>query len=104
MGKQEEVDIFMNRYGMNIKPEYRAIDIAAEFGEVAKQILEQTGYGEEDLDRSNDLEEEIGDLYFALIALANSLNIDLDIAIDKVIEKYKKRIEETGDAGSDSST
>ena len=100
MGKQEEVDIFMNRYGLNIKPEYRALDIASEFGEVAKQILEQTGYGDRVLERTDDLEEELGDLYFSLIAMANSLGVDLDFALDKVIEKYKERIDGKGHPGS----
>ena len=101
MGKQEEVDIFMNRYGLNIKPEYRLIDLSSELGEVSKQVLKQTGYGERDLKRTDDLEEELGDLYFALIALANTMNIDLDFALEKVIEKYKERIDGKGHPGSE---
>lgn len=101
MGNQEQVDIFMNQYSLNIKPEYRAMDIAAEFGEVAKQILKQTNYGEKEIKRTENLELELGDLYFSLIALANTLNIDLDLALDRVVDKYKERIEGSGDPGSD---
>ncbi len=100
MGKQEEVDIFMNSFNLDIKPEYRLLDVVAELGEVCNQVLSQTSYGEEDFLRSKHLEEEIGDLYFSLIALANRLNIDLDLCLEKVMEKYEKRIKENGDPGS----
>lgn len=37
------------------------------------------------------LEEEIGDLLFVLITLSNSLDVDLDQALRKVLEKYEIR-------------
>lgn len=92
MSNQEEVDIFMNQYGLSIKPEFRALDVAAEFGEVAAEILSLTKYGDEVLQPNDELEKEIGDLYFSLIALANRINIDLDLALDRAIEKYKERL------------
>ncbi len=101
MGKQEEIDIFMKHYGLYIEPEYRFFDLVSELGEVAKQVIVQTEYGDKDIEKTEYLEEEFGDLYFSLIALANSLNIDLDIALEKVKEKYKKRINGTGDPGSE---
>ncbi len=102
MARQEEVDIFVKHYGLYIEPEYRFMDLVSELGEVSKQIIAQTDYGDkEKIEKTEYLEEELGDLYFSLIVLANSLNIDLDIALDNVMEKYKKRIEENGDPGSE---
>lgn len=101
MVQQEKVDMFMNKYDLDIKPEYRAMDIAAEFGEVAAEILALTDYGDEDLENHPQLEEEIGDLYFAIIALANQLGIDLDMALDDVLEKYEQRINETDSPDSE---
>jgi len=97
MSNQEEVDLFMNQYGLDIQPAYRALDVAAEFGEVAAEILAITGYGDEDLRTNDQLREEIGDLYFSLLALANRLNIDLDLVLEDVMEKYQQRIEGAGD-------
>lgn len=91
----------MNKYDLDIQPEYRAMDIAAEFGEVASEILALTDYGEKDLQNHPTLEEELGDLYFALIALANSLGVDLDMALDDVLEKYEQRINEGDSPSSD---
>ena len=38
-----------------------------------------------------EFEDNIGDLYWFLALLANYGDVDLDIAIEKVIEKNKKR-------------
>jgi len=101
MGKQEEVNIFMRQYDLEIKPAFRALDIAAEFGEVSAEILRNTGYGEQKLESSDQLEEELGDLYFALIALANQVGVDLDNALDSVIAKYERRLENTDSPSSE---
>ena len=63
-----------------------------EVGELAKEINHQYGEkppkpGEED----NHIDEEIGDLIFAIICMANSLNIDLEDSFIKTMEKYTKR-------------
>lgn len=93
MSIQEEVDIFMNKYGMHIDPEYRAMDVVAECGEVINTVLETTNYGDTILDRSDKLQDELGDLYFALIAFANSMDIDLNVALDNALKKYEERLE-----------
>ncbi len=100
MGKQEEVSIFMSQYDLDIKPEYRALDVAAELGEVASQMLADSGYGDQAIRGTDDLEDEIGDLYFSLIALANRLNIDLDMALEDALEKYERRIEQDSSPSS----
>lgn len=101
MSRQEEVDMFMNKYELDIKPEYRAMDIAAEFGELAAEILAVTDYGATDLENHPELDKEMGDLYFSLIALANRLGIDLDLALDDALEKYEERIDATDSPSSD---
>lgn len=100
MGKQEEVDLFTSRYDLDIQPEYRILDVAAEFGEVAKEVLELTNYGDKDIKSNENLELEMGDLYFALLVLANDLGIDLDLALEKVLEKYEDRLDQGSDPSS----
>jgi len=100
MARQEEVDIFMNQFDLNIRPEFRALDISAEFGETVAEMLKSSGYGGEDIKKTDELVDEFGDLYFALIALANTLNIDLDRALDRALEKYEQRLEEGSGPGS----
>jgi len=43
------------------------------------------------LEKQDELEDEIGDIYWFLALLANSSNIDIDDAIEKVISRNEKR-------------
>ena len=44
--------------------------------------------------------EELGDLLFSLLALANTLNVDLEKALEESLEKYRQRIAKKGHPGS----
>jgi NTP pyrophosphatase (non-canonical NTP hydrolase) len=44
--------------------------------------------------------EELGDLLFSLICMANATNVDLEQSLSRVLEKYAKRLEARQDAGS----
>lgn len=70
------------------------------FGEVAKDANESTGYGEnpEEIQIKRD---EIGDVFFSLLALAESLDIDVGEALDEALEKYGERINKTGSPTSE---
>ena len=35
---------------------------------------------------------ELGDVFFSLITIANSIEIDLDKSLNVVLEKYQKRL------------
>ena len=58
---------------------------------MAKEILLQSDYGKKTIDHSGRLEEEVGDTMFSLIALSNSFDIDMEVALDKVLKKYELR-------------
>ncbi|HIC95129.1 TPA: hypothetical protein EYP12_00705, partial [Candidatus Bipolaricaulota bacterium] len=47
-----------------------------------------------------ELKFEPGDLLYSTITIANSFNIDLEEALNMVLEKYKKRLNK-GSAGSE---
>jgi NTP pyrophosphatase (non-canonical NTP hydrolase) len=72
----------------------------AEIGEIASDAAKSSEYGmnEENLEVK---EDEIGDALFSLLSLASDLEIDADKALQKSLEKYGSRIDETGDAGSE---
>lgn len=75
-------------------------DLQSELGEVAKEVLEATEYGNKEPDFDEELEGELGDLYFSLLAFAGEVGVDLSKALDRVLEKYSNRMEESGDPGS----
>jgi NTP pyrophosphatase (non-canonical NTP hydrolase) len=99
MKEQEQVAEFLEANDLDGDPAYRILDLASEIGEIAKDAANSTNYGAspEDLDVKSD---ELGDALFALLAVAESLDVDAGAALDEALEKYRARIEETGDPGS----
>jgi NTP pyrophosphatase (non-canonical NTP hydrolase) len=99
MNAQQNVAEFLAEHDMDADPAYRILDLASEVGELAKDANDSTDYGAnpERLDVNSD---ELGDALFALLALAESLDVDAEEAVDEALAKYEARIEETGDAGS----
>ena len=88
---QDKVKNFCEQHDLSTSSEVRFLDIVSELGELAKEILLQSDYGKKTIDRSARLEEEVGDTIFSLIALSNSFDIDMEVALDKVLKKYELR-------------
>jgi NTP pyrophosphatase (non-canonical NTP hydrolase) len=97
---QRDVSEFITKNKLGCSPEYRTLDLTSEIGEIAKEVLKVTDYGRNHTGYRRELEAEIGDAFFSLIALANSFDIDLSSTLQKTIEKYERRISEKGTAGS----
>ncbi|RKD94015.1 MazG-like family protein [Halopiger aswanensis] len=91
---QQRVAEFVERYDLETPPEYRLLDLVSEVGELAKDANESTGYGSDpdDLEINSD---EIGDALFALLALADSLEIDAGAALEEALAKYEDRLSES---------
>lgn len=101
MEEQERVAEFVRTNEMSAPPAYRLLDLVSELGEVAKDATESTDYGEspESLELSPD---EVGDVLFALLALAEAADIDAGDALDEALSKYDDRIDVSGSASSGS--
>jgi NTP pyrophosphatase (non-canonical NTP hydrolase) len=97
---QYKIRMFCRDNKIDCAPEYRALDIVSEMGEVAKEILKMSDYGKREPKAREELKGEMGDLLFSVIALANTLGIDLEEALAMVIDKYRKRLKKGG-AGSE---
>jgi len=96
---QEKINEFCEEYNMTSPVEHRALDLTSEIGEIAKEILLMTNYGKKKLEYRNEIKAELGDALYSLITIANYFNIDLEEALNMVLDKYKKRLVE-GSAGS----
>ncbi|UPW01504.1 MazG-like family protein [Halorussus gelatinilyticus] len=99
MNSQQKVATFLADHEMDADPAYRVLDLASEVGELAKDANESTDYGA-DPDALDVKSDELGDALFALLALAESLDVDAEDALDEALAKYEARIEERGDPGS----
>lgn len=98
---QEKIRDFNVKYDLGGSIETRFIDLSSEVGELGKEILEGTNYGEKEFSRTDNLESEFGDVLFSLISAANCVGINLDVALEKVLNKYENRFNEKGHIGSE---
>ena len=59
-----------------------------------------SNYGIKKIEFREEMKNELGDVFYSLITVANSVNIDLEEALNTAIKKYEKRLKTTGSAGS----
>lgn len=99
MDAQEKVSDFIEEHGLDGTPEFRILDLASEVGEIAADAAKSADYGlqPEEVDVKTD---EIGDALFSLLAVAESLGIDAEKALEEALSKYESRIRSKGDPGS----
>ena len=100
MTYQTQVRRFMARYDLGHTPQVHALDLVAEVGEVAKALLEASDYGQSWVASDKALAEELGDAFYSLVALANSVGVDLETALRSALDKYETRFAGRGHSGS----
>lgn len=90
---QATVDAWIKTYGVRYFSELTNMAmLTEEVGEVARIIARQ--YGDQSFkasDKDKRLEEELADVLFVLICLANQTGIDLDAAFQRNLEKKTQR-------------
>ncbi len=97
---QKLVEEFVKHHKLETPPAYRLLDLAAELGELSKELLKGSDYGRSSFTPPTEWQAELGDVYFSLICLANSTDIDLVVALEGAVEKYSHRLAAGGEAGS----
>jgi len=92
---QKQIDEFLEQENYDPKywsPSEIVTNLAEEFGEVATLINRLYGpKSPKPGDTDAELEHELGDMLFALATLANSLELNLDAAIQHAIDKAQTR-------------
>ena len=63
-------------------------------------MLKMTDYGRKKPEYREEMKSEMGDLLYSTITLANSFDIDLEEALNSVLQKYETRLLK-GSAGSE---
>lgn len=90
---QNEVDTYIGQFKEGyFSPLAMMARLTEEMGELAREINHT--YGEKpkkSTEKEKLIEEELGDVLFVMICLANSLNIDLTEAHDIVMNKFNTR-------------
>ena len=90
---QKLVDDWIKKYGVRYFNELTNMAILTEeVGEVARIISRRFGeQSEKESDKNKDLGDEMADVLFVLICLANQTGIDLEEAMRKNLEKKTYR-------------
>jgi len=90
---QKEVDNWINEHGVRYFNELTNMaQLTEEVGEVARIIARRYGeQSEKESDKDKDLGEELADVMFVVLCLANQTGVDLQNAFDKRMDKKGKR-------------
>lgn len=90
---QKIVDDWINEYGVRYFDELtNTAMLMEEVGEVARIMARRYGeQSEKESDKDKDLGDEMADVLFVLVCLANQTGIDLEEAVRKNLEKKTKR-------------
>ena len=90
---QQEVDNWIKEHGVRYFNELTNMaQLTEEVGEVARIIARRYGeQSEKESDKNKDLGEELADVVFVVLCLANQTGVDLQAAFDKKMDVKTKR-------------
>jgi len=92
-GAQKKVDEWIKTHGVRYFDELTNMaQLTEEVGEVARIISRRYGeQSEKDSDKHKNLGEELADVIFVAICLANQTDVDLQAAFDKKLQVKSER-------------
>lgn len=90
---QQKVDEWIKTIGVRYFNELTNLAmLTEEVGELARIIARRYGeQSEKESDKNKDLADEMADVLFVLICLANQTGVDLTVALEKNLEKKTQR-------------
>ncbi|MGG3913643.1 nucleotide pyrophosphohydrolase [Rossellomorea vietnamensis] len=90
---QKEVDQYISQFKEGyFSPLAMVARLTEELGELAREVNHYHGEKpKKHTEKENTIEEELGDLLFVVICLANSLDISLEEAHNTVMHKFNTR-------------
>src|SRR4051794_31455899 len=91
---------FVERHNLEADVAHRLLDAVSELGEVAKEALKGSSYGASRFVATKAWQDELGDVVFSLVCVANTTGVNLDAAVKRALKKYERRLERNGEAGS----
>lgn len=90
---QKNVDAYIGQFKQGyFSPLAQMARLTEEVGELAREVNHH--YGEKQKKKEEppkEIEEELGDVLFVLISMANSLDVDLTQSFEQVMKKFNER-------------
>jgi NTP pyrophosphatase (non-canonical NTP hydrolase) len=98
---QEQATNFAQKHNLSHAPGVYALDLMSELGEVAKELLLATAYGQQEPDYDHEaIAGELGDVLYSLCLLATAVDVNLDSAFTDTLQKYEQRHQNKDHIGS----
>lgn len=97
---QLKVKNFCLKNHLDAPIEIKMLDLISEFGEVSKEVIKMSDYGKHEYKYREEFASELGDLFYSLITVANTFDVDLEEMLNEALQKYEKRLKKGG-AGSE---
>ncbi len=89
---QKKIDKFIQNHGGYWPPLSMFTAVVEEVGELAREINHREGFKpKKPTEIKADLGEELADIIFSIICIANYYKINLNEKIYNILEKYRKR-------------
>lgn len=90
---QKQVDNYISQFKAGYWPPLSNLArLIEEIGELSRELNHRHGSKiKKTEERHSNISDELGDILFTLICIANSENIDLEESLNKVIDKYNTR-------------
>lgn len=90
---QQQVDDYIGQFKEGYFPPMELLArLTEELGELSREIQHQYGMKKKkSTEVEKAIDEELGDLLFVLICLANSQQIDMQKSLDQVMQKFQTR-------------
>ena len=92
-GWQKQVDDWISQFEEGYwQPASMMLRLTEEVGELAREVNHRYGQKpKKSTEPEGDLALEMADILFIIVCMANSLNIDLEDAFTRMMEKYRLR-------------
>ena len=101
---QALVGEFITKNGLEADASARLLDVTSELGELSKEYLKATDYGKVDFRATQSWQQEFGDVFFALLCLANETSVDLSETLEQTLSQYRRRLRAEGTVTSKTQT
>ncbi len=89
---QRKVDAYIGQYEEGYFPPFEMLArLAEELGELSREVQHVYGHVKKKQVDHNNIEKEMGDLFFTLICFANAQGIRLEDALHQVLHKFETR-------------
>lgn len=89
---QSRVDAYIGQYEEGYFPPFEMLArLAEELGELSREVQHVYGHVKKKQSDHNNMEKELGGLFFTLICFANAHDIQLEDALLQVLHKFETR-------------